>query len=171
MIHSDQIFFLVIIARAHDTVYQIALIRHKKKAFRFAVKSSHRVDAHRIIQVFCNCDFLTLFLRTADNSPWFIKKKQHFFCCLPHRFPVHKDFRRRVHLLPGKDRASVDADSSLFNHPVGLAAGTHAGAAQIFIYSNRFSAFNTFIFVHCYIIYFFPVIRNKQIPGRLVFSC
>ena len=161
----------MIIARAHDTVYQIALIRHKKKAFRFAVKPSHRVDAHRVLQILCNRDLLPLFLRTADNSPWFIKKKQHLFCFLPHRFPVYTDFRRRVHLLAGQDRASVDADSSLFDHPVGLTAGTHAGTAQIFIYSDCFSAFNAFIFVHCYIIYFFPVIRNKQIPGRLVFSC
>ncbi len=161
----------MIIARAHDTVYQIALIRHKKKAFRFAVKPSHRVDAHRVLQILCNRDLLSLFLRTADNSPWFIKKKQHLLGCLPHRFPVHTDFGRRVYLLPGKDCASVDTDSALCDHPVGLAAGTHAGAAQIFIYSDRFSAFNAFIFVHCYIIYFFPVIRNKQIPGRLVFSC
>ena len=145
----------MIIARAHDAVYQIALIRHKKKAFRFAVKPSHRVDTRRIIQVFCNCDLLSLFLRTADNSPWFIKKKQHFLCFLSHRFSVHTDLRRRVHLLTGKDCASVDADSALCDHPVGLAAGTHAGAAQIFIYPDPFFTLCTLKFVHFFIIYFF----------------
>lgn len=73
LIYCYQIFFFMIIARAHDPVHQVSLIGQKQKTFGFLVKTSDGVNTDGVIQIFDYRRLLPLLLRTAHNATGFVK--------------------------------------------------------------------------------------------------
>ena len=162
----------MIISRPHNAVYQIPLVRQQKKALRFPVQTSHRINPHRIIQILGNCDFLSLLFRAADNPPRLIKQKKYLFLLRLNGLSIQTDRRVAGSFFSGDRHPPVNRDSPGDRQPVRLSPGPDARAAEIFIDSDHFCTICICpFFVHCSIIYFFPFIRNKQITGRVVFLC
>ena len=100
VVYRHLIFLFVVVACPHDTVDKISLIGHKEKSLGIFIQPSHWIDPCRIINVFGYCCLLPLFLRAADDSPWFIKKKQYLPFFLFHRFAVQTDHRINRDSLP-----------------------------------------------------------------------
>ena len=134
VVYRHLIFLFVVVACPHDTVDKISLIGHKEKSLGIFIQPSHRIDPCRIINVFGYCCLLPLFLRAADDSPWFIKKKQYLPFFLFHRFAVQTDLRINRDSLPCAYLFPVHGNSSGFCQTIRIPSGTHSGTAQIFIY-------------------------------------
>ena len=134
MVYRHLIFLFVVVACPHDTINKISLISHKEKSLGIFIQPSHRIDPCRIIDVFGYCCLLPLFLRAADDSPWFIKKKQYLPFFLFHRFAVQTDHRINRDSLPCAYLFPVHGNSSGFCQTIRIPSGTHSGTAQIFIY-------------------------------------
>ena len=134
VVYRHLIFLFVVVACPHDTVDKISLIGHKEKSLGIFIQPSHRIDPCRIINVFDYCCLLPLFLRAADDSPWFIKKKQYLPFFLFHRFAVQTDHRINRDSLPCAYLFPVHGNSAGFCQTIRIPSGTHSGTAQIFIY-------------------------------------
>lgn len=67
----------MIVARAHDLIYQIPLVRHKDQSLRLFIQTANRVNTLRIRKHFHNI-FCPVFVRSgADDPSWFIYRKQN----------------------------------------------------------------------------------------------
>lgn len=148
-VYSDQIFFFVEIAGAHDPVYQIALIGQKQKTLGILVQTAYRINPHRVVQIFGYRCFLALFFGAADNAAGLIKKKEHLTGLCLNRFSVKADQGVRGNPFSCGYRYSVDRDPACIGIKICLPPGTDSGTAEIFVYSD--SMFVCYFF-HCFII-------------------
>ena len=170
-VYCYNIFLLMIVPTSHDPVHQVALICEKQQSLRIFIQSADGIDPHRIIQIFCNCFFIELLFCAAHNAYWFIKKQKH----LPAFFLQWHTIQAYYCIC--LNPFSCPDDSAIYSNPatvcifICVSPGTHTGTAQIFINSNCVWTCCPCIFIHCFIIYFFPVLRNRQFQGRLVFFC
>lgn len=121
-VYSHLIFLFVIIARLHDAVHQISLIGKEKQSFGIFIQSSYGIDPHRIIQIFCYRHLIPLLFCAADDSSWFMKKKQDLFFLFFDRFSVNTDLCVRKDLHSCGNHLSVCGNSACFCQSVCLSS-------------------------------------------------
>lgn len=108
------------VACAQNLVRQIALIGEQEQTLGFFVEASYRVNADRIIQIFCHRGFAALFFGTADDSAGLVKKKQHPAALLLHGNAPHQNLLIFGNLIARRKDFSVGSYTTLQQKAVGF---------------------------------------------------